>query len=89
MAAALVDTFFKDEAPAKPANGHVGLGWVLDILKHDRDMYAAKLVVHQEAIQQHLQRAKAVENDAGQVQKRLDELNEAIAILGAAAGMTD
>ncbi len=86
----IVDTFYKTSpAPAGSVSTPVDLGGVLELLKGNRDAAVARLAMYKECMQHLLQEAKEAGEDIERTQKRLDELNTAIAILGAAAGSTD
>ncbi len=88
MTGSVVDTFYKTN-PDSEWPRPVDFGNVLELLRSNRNAVAARLDTQKESQQHYLKEAKAAEREAERAQKRLDELNKAIAILSAAAGMTD
>ncbi len=88
MTGSVVDTFYKTE-PVAARSVPVDLSNVLKMLQKSREVAAYQMSSHEEAMRSHMQSAEECRQYAADTQQRIDELNEAIAILGAAAGSTD
>ncbi len=89
MAGSVVDTFFKTSPEASAPAVSVDLGNVLKMLKNTRAHEEAQVSIHTEAMQSNLRYAEECRQYVERAQKRVDELDAAIAILGNASGMTD
>ncbi len=85
----VVDMFFKTSPAAAAPAVHVDISNVLKMLKNIRDHEEAQVSIHTEAMQSNLRYAEECRQYAERAQKRVDELDAAIAILGNASGMTD